>query len=55
MAVAIKVPLAQTAVAIAAFKEFLSAVGAERHMKPQSKMRWALEHYIKVRPTDAAA
>ena len=55
MEVAIQVPLAQAEVAIAGFKVFLSAVGAERHMKQQSKTRWALEHYVKVRPTDTAA
>ena len=55
MEVAIQVPLAQAEVAIAGFKVFLTAVGAERHMKQQSKTRWTLEHYVKALPPDTSA
>jgi hypothetical protein len=55
MEVAITVPLAQAEVAIAGFKVFLTAVGAERHMKRQSKTRWAMKHYVKALPTEASS
>lgn len=54
MEVAIKVPLPQAEVAIAGLQVFLATVGAARHMKPQTKTRWALDHYIKARPTETA-
>lgn len=54
MEVAIKVPLLQAEVAGAGFMVFMQAVGAQRHMKQQTKTRWILHHYVKTVPTDTA-
>ncbi|WP_295446723.1 hypothetical protein [uncultured Thiodictyon sp.] len=54
MEVAIKAPLIQAEVASAGFMVFMQTVGAQRHMKPQTKTRWILRHYVKAAPAESA-
>lgn len=54
MEVAIKAPLIQAEVAGAGFMVFMQAVGAQRHMKQQTKTRWILRHYVKTAPAETA-